>query len=173
MVRMLWLLLLFPVLLALGALYQWAGALKDRKRFLGLGTMFDIGEGRRLYMSEMGSGGPSVIFESGIAATSQNWVQMQEAVRHFSRTVAYDRGGLGWSSANTTERTPSNIVAELRLLLQEAGIAPPYVLVGHSFGGLVVRHFAAAHPDEVVGVVLLDPMRPEERPPLNGGPRHM
>ena len=101
MVRMLWLLLLFPVLLALGALYQWAGALKDRKRFLGLGTIFDIGEGRRLYMSQMGTGGPSVIFESGIAATSQNWAQMQEAVSHFAHTVAYDRGGLGWSSPNT------------------------------------------------------------------------
>jgi len=160
-------------LLALGALYQWAGALKDRKRFLGLGTMFDIGEGRRLYISQMGTGGPSVIFESGIAATSQNWAQMQEAVSHFAHTVAYDRGGLGWSSANTTERTPSNIVAELRLLLQEAGVAPPYVLVGHSFGGLAVRHFAAEHPAEVVGVVLVDPMRPDEWPPLNETQRPM
>jgi len=171
MVHLLWLLLVVPVSLALGALYQWVGALKDRKRFLGLGTMFDIGKGRELYMSQMGTGGPSVIFESGIAATSQNWAQMQESVSNFVHTVAYDRGGLGWSSANTTERTPSNIVAELRLLLQEAGVAPPYILVGHSFGGLVVRHFAAQHPTEVVGVVLVDPMRPDEWPPLNEAQR--
>src|SRR6185312_2306954 len=173
MVRLLWLLLLFPAALALGALYQWAGALKDRRRFLGLGTMFDIGDGRRLYMSQRGSGGPSVIFESGIAATSQNWAQMQDAVSNFAHTVAYDRGGLGWSSPNTTERTPSNIVAELRLLLQQAGVAPPYVLVGHSFGGLIVRHFAAAFPDEVAGVVLVDPMRPEDWPPLKEAQRPM
>jgi pimeloyl-ACP methyl ester carboxylesterase len=74
----------------------------------------------------------------------------------------YDRAGLGWSSASPTERTPSNIARELRLLLRKAAIPPPYILVGHSFGGVVVRRFAIDHPDEVSGLVLVDPMRTED-----------
>jgi pimeloyl-ACP methyl ester carboxylesterase len=147
--------------------YQWLGARNDRRRFLGLGTLIDVGGGRRIYMSDMGSGGPTVIFESGIAATSQNWLRMQESVAEFARAVTYDRGGLGWSSAGKSARTPSNIARELRDLLQRAGVPPPYVLVGHSFGGLVVRRYAAEYPADVVGVVLVDAMRPEEWPPVN------
>lgn len=168
--RLLWLLLLIPVLPAVGLVYQCLGALNDRRRFLGLGRMVDVGSGRRIYVSDMGKGmpsGPTVIFESGIAATSQNWLRVQESVAGFTRAVSYDRGGLGWSSACASERTPSNIARELRELLQRAGIPGPYVMVGHSFGGLVVRRFAAMYADEVAGVVLVDPMRTEEWPPVN------
>jgi pimeloyl-ACP methyl ester carboxylesterase len=162
-----WLLLLPFAIPVAGMIYQWIGAMNDKRRFLGHGTLVDIGEGRSLYLSQMGSGGPTVVFESGIAATSQNWMLLQQAVSTFTHTVSYDRAGLGWSSKSTSARTPSNVVQELRLMLQRANMAPPYVLVGHSFGGLVVRRFAAEHPDEVVGVVLLDPMRPEDWPPVN------
>jgi pimeloyl-ACP methyl ester carboxylesterase len=123
-----------------------------------------------MYMSDMGHGiqaGPTVVFESGIAATSQNWLRVQESVAGYTRAVSYDRGGLGWSSASATERTPSNIARELREMLQQAGIPAPYVLVGHSFGGLVVRRYAVLYPGEVAGVVLVDPMRTEEWPPVN------
>lgn len=174
--RLLWLLMLIPVLPAVGVVYQWMGALNDRRRFLGLGRMVDVGGGRRIYISEMGQGmtsGPTVIFESGIAATSQNWLRIQEAVAGYARAVSYDRGGLGWSSACTSERTPSNIARELRSMLQHAGIPGPYVLVGHSFGGLVVRRYAAMYPDEVAGVVLVDPMRTEEWPPVNESQREL
>ncbi len=108
-----------------------------------------------------------MIFESGIAATSQNWLRVQESVAGYTRAVSYDRGGLGWSSNSISARTPSIIAEELRVLLQQAGIPGPYVLVGHSFGGLVVRRYAALYPDEVVGVVLVDAMRIEEWPPMN------
>jgi pimeloyl-ACP methyl ester carboxylesterase len=108
-----------------------------------------------------------VVFESGIAATSQNWLRVQESVAGYTRAVSYDRGGLGWSSASASERTPSNIARELQVMLQLAAIPGPYVLVGHSFGGLVVRRFAVLYPGEVSGVVLVDPMRIEEWPPLN------
>jgi pimeloyl-ACP methyl ester carboxylesterase len=171
MYQLLWLLVLIPILLLSGMVYQWLGARSDRRRFQGLGTMIDVGGGRRIYMSAMGTGGPAVIFESGIAATSQNWLRMQESVSEFARTISYDRGGLGWSSAGKSERTPSNIARELRDLLQRAGVPPPYVLVGHSFGGLVVRRYAAEYPDEVVGVVLVDAMRTEEWPPVNEAQR--
>jgi pimeloyl-ACP methyl ester carboxylesterase len=168
MYQLLWLVVLIPILmLSIGMVYQWLGARRDQRRYQGLGTMVDVGGGRQIYMSERGSGGPAVIFESGIAATSQNWLRMQESVAEFSRTVTYDRRGLGWSSAAKSERTPSNIARELRDLLQRAGVPGPYVLVGHSFGGLVVRRYAAEYPDEVVGVVLVDAMRPEEWPPVN------
>lgn len=172
--RLLWLLLLIPTLPAVGMLYQWMGSLNDRRRFLGLGRMVEVGDGQRIYVSDMGrkmASGPTVIFESGIAATSQNWLCVQEAVASFTRAVSYDRGGLGWSSACTSERTPSNIARELRELLQRAEIPGPYVLVGHSFGGLVVRRYAAMYPEDVAGVVLVDPMRTEEWPPVNESQR--
>lgn len=166
MYLLLWLSMLLLLLLVAGTLYQYLGARRDRRRYLPRGRMVDIGEGRKLYLHQAGDAGPAVIFESGIGSTSQNWFGLQQAVSGFARTVAYDRYGLGWSSDCVTERTPSNIVRELRLMLLAAGIAPPYILVGHSFGGLVVRRYAADFPEDVAGVVLVDAMRPEEWPPL-------
>lgn len=174
MVRLLWLLLLGPMIPVSGLLYQWLGLQYDRRRFLRLGRLVDIGERRRLFMTEMGEGpGPSVIFESGIGSTSQNWARIQEAVSEFAHTVSYDRLGLGWSTAAVSERIPSEVVKELRAMLQAAGIAPPYLLVGHSFGGLVVRYFAAEYPDEVVGALLVDAMRTEEWPPVDESQRRL
>jgi pimeloyl-ACP methyl ester carboxylesterase len=171
--RSLWLLLLIPILPVAGIVYQRLGARRDRKRLLGNGLLVDAGEGRQMFLCKMGTGEPTVIFESGIAATSQNWTGLQKAVSSFARTVTYDRAGLGWSSASSSARTPSNIVRELRILLERAGVPPPYLLVGHSFGALVVRRFAVEHPGEVAGVVLLDPMRPEEWPPISEAQRGM
>jgi pimeloyl-ACP methyl ester carboxylesterase len=174
MVRLWWLLLVVPVLPVVGMLYQWIGALNDRRRYLGLGRLIPLGDGRRIYVSDMGRErefGPTVIFESGIAATSQNWLKVQESVAGYTRAVSYDRGGLGWSSAGGSERTPSNIARELHEMLQQAAIPGPYVMVGHSFGGLVVRRYAALYPGEVAGVILLDPMRTEEWPPVNEAQR--
>jgi len=150
-----------------GFLYQWIGAHRDRRRFACAGRWVKIGHNCKLYLLEKGSGGPTVIFESGIAATNLNWSHIQNCISEFTHTASYDRGGLGWSSAGMTARTPGNIALELHSLLEIAGIKPPYVLVGHSFGGLVMRRFAVLYPDEVSGVVLVDPMRPEEWPPLN------
>ena len=174
MVRWLWLLLLIPTLPALGMVYQWMGALIDRRRFIGMGRLVDVGEGRQVYVSDMGqamASGPTVIFESGIAATSQNWLRVQQSVAGYTRAVSYDRGGLGWSDACTCERTPTNIARELHDLLRLAGVPGPYVMVGHSFGGLVVRRYAVLYPGEVVGVVLVDPMRIDEWPPVNESQR--
>jgi pimeloyl-ACP methyl ester carboxylesterase len=171
-----WLLLAIAAVPAVGMIYQWIGALNDRRRFLGLGRMVDVGNGRRMYVSDMGRemrDGPTVIFESGIAATSQNWLRVQEVVAAYARAVSYDRSGLGWSSPSASERTPSNIARELREMLWHAKIPGPYVLVGHSFGGLVVQRYAAEYPDEILGVILVDPMRVEDWPPVNETQRAM
>ncbi len=163
---------LAAILVAAGFLYQVIGSHRDRRRFASAGRWIEIGQGHRLYMLEKGAGGPTVLFEAGIAATNLNWFHVQETVARFTHTVSYDRGGLGWSGPSRTARTPANCASELHDLLERAGIQPPYVLVGHSFGGLVMRRFALSYPDEVAGVVLVDPMRCEEWPPMNPGRQH-
>ena len=163
----LWILCLAAALISAGFLYQLIGAHRDRRRFAGLGRWVTIGRGHRLYLLEKGTGGPTVLFEAGIAATNLNWFHIQETVSRFTGTASYDRGGLGWSSPCRTARTPGNIAVELHAMLQGAGIKPPYILVGHSFGGLVMRRYALLYPDDVASVLLVDPMRCEEWPPLN------
>lgn len=150
-----------------GFLYQAIGARRDRKRYASEGRWVDIGNKRRLYVLEKGSGGPTVLFEAGIAATNLNWLHIQDKVASFTGTASYDRSGLGWSSPCRSARTPGNIAPELHAMLESAGIKPPYVLVGHSFGGLVMRRFALLYPDEVLSLLLVDPMRCEEWPPLD------
>jgi pimeloyl-ACP methyl ester carboxylesterase len=160
---------LVALLVLSGFLYQWIGGLVDRKRLQAPGRLVDIGDGRKLYLVEKGPAGqgPSVVFESGFAATSLNWLHIQDAVAEHLHTVAYDRCGLGWSSAPVSDRTPTQVAAELRATLLAAGIQPPYILVGHSFGGLVMQRFALDYPAETAGVLLLDPMRTDEWPPVN------
>lgn len=155
------------ILFVAGCLYQSIGALRDRRRFAGDGRWVEIGGACQLYLLEKGSGGPTVLFEAGIAATNLNWSHIQETVARFTSTASYDRSGLGWSSPARTVRTPGNIAAELHDMLQHGAVNPPYILVGHSFGGLVMRRFALLYPDEVAGIVLVDPMRCEEWPPLD------
>ena len=158
---------LTATVIAVGFLYQMVGAHRDRRRYASVGRWVEIDGGSQLYMLEKGAGGPTVIFESGIAATNLNWHHIQEEVAQFTHTASYDRGGLGWSTRARTARTPANIARELSGMLERAGIEPPFVLVGHSFGGLVVRRFALLYPEKVTGIVLVDPMRPEEWPPCD------
>lgn len=160
---------LATVLIVSGFLYQVVGSHRDRLRFASPGRCVEIGRGHCLYMLEKGSGGPTVLFEAGIAATNLNWCHVQETVARFTHTVSYDRGGLGWSGPSRTARTPGNCASELHDLLERANIKPPYILVGHSFGGLVMRRYALSYPEDVSGIVLIDPMRCEEWPPMNPG----
>jgi pimeloyl-ACP methyl ester carboxylesterase len=155
------------VLISAGVLYQLFGSHSDRRRYAGVGRWVSVGRGCGLYLFEMGAGTPTVLFEAGIGATHLNWRHIQEAIAQSTGTVSYDRGGLGWSGRCRTARTPANIAEELHEMLERAGLKPPFILVGHSFGGLVMRRFALLYPDEVAGVVLVDPMRCEEWPPLD------
>jgi pimeloyl-ACP methyl ester carboxylesterase len=167
---LLWIVGLAVLLIGVGFFYQWIGGHRDRRRFAGAGRWVKIGCKTKLYLLEKGSKeltGPTVLFEAGIAATNLNWFHIQEIVSHFAGTASYDRGGLGWSSPCRTPRTPGNIAVELHDMLERAGIKPPYVLVGHSFGGLVMRRYALLFPEDVASVLLVDPMRCEEWPPMD------
>jgi pimeloyl-ACP methyl ester carboxylesterase len=160
---------LVALLLLTGFLYQCIGGLIDCQRLRTRGRLVDIGNRRRLYLVEKGPRDrhPTVVFESGFGATSLNWAHIQDTLAPHIHTVAYDRCGLGWSSACVSERTPTHVAAELRNLLHTAGVEPPYLLTGHSFGGLVMQRFALDYPEETAGLILLDPMRTDEWPPVN------
>ena len=103
-----------------------------------------------------GTGTPTVVFESGIGHGKRNWAPVFNAMAETTRVVAYDRAGYGQSEASETSRDGLQIALELRDMLRTEGLAPPYVLVGHSLGGTIVKLFAKTWPDEVCGVVLVD-----------------
>jgi pimeloyl-ACP methyl ester carboxylesterase len=144
-----------------GTIYQAAGTAADLRHYRPPGRMVDIG-GSRLHLIESGESGPPVIFESGISATCLNWTEVRSEVARFARASAYDRAWLGWSDPANSPRTTLNIVDELHALLTAAGISTPYILVGHSFGGMLVRAYAAKYGEQVAGLVLVDPLSPGE-----------
>lgn len=145
-------------LLALvGSIYQRAGLLSDARRFPPLGRLIDIG-GARLHVYTTGEGSPPVVFEAGIAATSLSWQLVQPETAKFTQTASYDRAGLGWSGAGLQPRTIWNVADELRILLDRAQIPKPRIVVAHSYGALVAIAYAARHPSEIAGMVLVDPV---------------
>jgi pimeloyl-ACP methyl ester carboxylesterase len=116
----------------------------------------DVG-GHSLNLLIGGQGSPAVVFEGGFGVGIASWSTVQKEVAAFARTVSYDRAGLGQSELGPKPRSAKQIATELHTALEKAGVKPPYVLVGHSFGGIYVRVFAEMYPREVVGMVLLDP----------------
>jgi pimeloyl-ACP methyl ester carboxylesterase len=119
------------------------------------GQLVDVG-GYRLHLYCQGSGGPTVVMDTGTGGNLLAWSSVQPEVAKFTRVCTYDRAGLGWSDPSPRPRTTEVMVDELHTLLERAGVPQPYVLVGHSFGGLNARMFAHTYPGEVAGLVLLD-----------------
>jgi len=114
-------------------------------------------DGRSIRMLVAGRGEATVVFENGLGGPLELWGKVQPDVSRFARTVSYDRAGAGLSDDGPLPRDGRRIAAELRAALRIAGIAPPYVLVGASLGGPYVRIFAGMFPDDVEGMVLVDP----------------
>ncbi len=119
------------------------------------GSFVDIG-GYRLHTQMYGSGDLTVVFDSGMGFPSLDWALIQPEVAKFARTFSYDRAGIGWSDKSPLPRTAEHIVTELHKLLIAAQVPKPYLLVGHSMGGIHMRLFANRYPDEVAGLVLVD-----------------
>lgn len=160
----LWLLGILVVAAVLGVIYQYLGTLRDARQYPPIGRLVDLGT-HRLHVVESGSGSPTIVLESGLMSTVLSWTELQRELSGSFRVVSYDRAGLGWSDLGPMPRTADRIAEELHAMLEKAAIPPPYVLVGHSFGGLTMPLFASRFPDEVAGMVLVDAVVPQEWDP--------
>ncbi|MBX6383322.1 MAG: alpha/beta hydrolase [Microbispora sp.] len=146
---------------AMSTAYQTYGARRDRRRFPPPGRMVDVG-GRRIHLWTEGTGSPAIVIVPGLGEPGLNWAALLPELAAESLVVLYDRAGLGWSDPSPWAGTALGAARDLRRALDAAGIAPPYVLVGHSAGGYIVRLFAAERPGAVAAVVLVDSSHPEQ-----------
>ena len=126
------------------------------------GRLVDAG-GHLLHLHVTGKGNPTVVLENGAGDFSFIWSLVQPEISKTARVVSYDRAGYAWSEQGPTPRTARQITFELHTALHDAGISPPYVLVGQSFGGFLVRAFARYYPNEVVGMVLVEAVQEDQR----------
>jgi pimeloyl-ACP methyl ester carboxylesterase len=155
---------MFAGLLALaviGATYQAIATEIDRRAYPPPGEMVDVGD-HSLHINCVGRDGPTVILEAANGGMSAHWVRVQQQLAQTTRVCSYDRAGLGWSELGPEPRDAKQVTSELHTLLANAGTEGPYVLVGHSYGGLYARMYAAQYPEEVAGMVLVDSSHPEQ-----------
>jgi pimeloyl-ACP methyl ester carboxylesterase len=152
---------LVALLAAAGATFQFIANRADARRFPEPGRMVDL-RGFRLKLNCTGTGSPTVVLESGFGDVLPEWQSTQQGIANFARVCSYDRAGYGGSDAGTMPRTSTQIAEELHSLLHNAGENPPFVLVGHSFGGYNVRVFHGQFPNEVVGLVLVDSVQEDQ-----------
>ncbi|WP_304505423.1 alpha/beta fold hydrolase [Blastococcus sp. LR1] len=163
--------LLYPVVVviaaaAVGGGVQTVGLASDDAGSAMPGTAYDVG-GHRLHLNCTGSGGPTVLLFSGLGLTSADWARITPEVARNGRVCAYDRAGQGWSEDAPQPQDGHQAAADLHTLLERGGEEGPYVLVGHSIGGDHAMTYAARYPEQVAGMVLLDPTDPYR---VGGGP---
>jgi pimeloyl-ACP methyl ester carboxylesterase len=125
------------------------------------GKLVDVG-GFRLHVHCAGQGSPSIILDAALGGSSVSWSLVQPELAKLAHVCSYDRAGFGWSDAGPLPRTAGRIADELRTLLDRAGVLPPFLPVGHSFGGLVALIFAHRFRSETAGLVLVDPAHAED-----------
>jgi pimeloyl-ACP methyl ester carboxylesterase len=158
---LLWAGILVFVLSMTGIIYQTAAVEADKRNFPAPGNLIDVG-GFRMHIYCIGKGSPTVVLEALSGGFSSYWAWVQPKVAKQARVCAYDRAGFGWSENDPQPESPQRTAQNLHTLLANAGIQGPYVMVGHSIGGLYVREYAAMYPQEVVGMVLLDSSHPDQ-----------
>ena len=151
---------LISVAVAFSALFVAGLQAQQADSVLGVQTV-DI-DGRAVRVQVLGldqrrEGRPVVVFEAGATNSLEIWRGIVPQVAAIAPAIAYDRAGLGHSDWDNTTPTPQHVASRLRRLLQQVGAAPPYILVGYSWGGILVRYFAGYHPREVAGIVFVDP----------------
>ena len=157
--------LLYPVfgilgLASLGGAYETVGEALDTRTFTMPGHLVDVGD-HRLHVHCTGTGSPTVVMESGAGdfAATLGWIA--PVLDKETRVCVYDRAGRGWSEPANTPQDATQIAADLRTALQKTSVPGPYVLAGHSFGGLYVLTYTARYPDDVAGMVLVDSTGPK------------
>jgi pimeloyl-ACP methyl ester carboxylesterase len=164
-------LILLVLLLGIGgAVYQANATASDASAYPPPGQLVDVG-GYKLHVHCMGTGSPTVVMDAGWGNWSIFWSKVQPEIAENTRVCTFDRAGYGWSEPGPQPRTSRQIVDELYALLKNANIAPPYILVGHSFGGYDVRVYADRYPDEVVGMALVEAAHAEQWQRLPPGVR--
>lgn len=145
---------LFALLMS-STLYESVSAAGDAERFPAPGQLVTV-EDRTMHLNCSGTGELTVILEAGANIWSETWAVAQPDLSTLTRTCSYDRAGYGWSEPGINPPTPEQGARDLHALLEAAKIAPPYVLVGHSMGGKIIRLFASLYPDDVAGLVFVD-----------------
>jgi pimeloyl-ACP methyl ester carboxylesterase len=148
-------------LLALQIILQLICARIDRRKFPAPGRLVAI-PGATMHVQKTGSGSPAIVLESGIAASSLSWCVLQPQMAALGATYSYDRAGFGWSVSADRNYTLARITDDLHSLLRALQVPAPYILVGHSFGGYIARAYAQRFAGELAGIVLVDPLTPEE-----------
>ncbi|MEZ4680867.1 MAG: alpha/beta hydrolase [Caldilineaceae bacterium] len=148
-------------ILVAGSVYQQSAAGRDRATYVPGDALIEV-RGVEMHLRCEGEGSPAVLFESGAGASYLNWWAVQQAIVQDVRTCVYDRQGLGWSAYTGITPTAEFVAQTLHTLLENAGESGPYVLVGHSLGGLYVREYAAQYPDHVAGIVLIDAVHQQQ-----------
>jgi pimeloyl-ACP methyl ester carboxylesterase len=156
---LLWTGIFILVLASSGMIYQTAAAEADRRNFPPPGNLIDVG-GFKMHIHCIGEGSPTVILETLSGGTSSYWGWVQPEVAKGTRVCVYDRAGRNWSEPDPEPQSLARTVRNLHTLLEIANIEGPYVLVGHSIGGIYVRQFTAEYPQEVLGMVLVDAANP-------------
>lgn len=155
-------LLLIVIILALVMLTAGAIAKSNlAKKYPAPGQMVDVG-GYKMHINCTGQGSPTVILGGGSMENSLFWAGIQPEVARYTRVCSYDRAGSGWSEPSLQPRTATIMAEELHTLLVNAHIEGPYVLVGHSLGGMLMRVYTHNYPDEVVGMILVDSLHEEQ-----------
>jgi len=144
-----------------GIIYQTAATESDKKNFPPPGNLIDVG-GFKMHIYCVGEGSPIVILDALSGGFSSYWAWVQPEVAKQVRVCAYDRAGFGWSENDSQPESPQRTAQNLHTLLTNAGIEGPFVMVGHSKGGLYMREYAALYPQEVAGLVLLDSSHPDQ-----------
>lgn len=142
-------------------LYQAISTSVDDRRFQPPGRLVEVGD-RKLHLNCVGAGSPTVVLESALGGTSLDWAKVQAPISEFTRVCSYDRSGYGWSETGALPRTSEQVTTELNLLLRNAEIRGPYVLVAHSYGSYHARLYASRFPADVEGIVLVDPSHEDQ-----------
>jgi pimeloyl-ACP methyl ester carboxylesterase len=160
----------FLTLSALGGAYETVRASADSRSIATPGRLVDIG-GRSLHLQCSGSGSPVVVLSNGLGEHSPDWAWITAQVSRTTTVCAYDRAGQAWSDEPSAAPDGVHTADDLHALLHRAGLPGPYVIAGHSTGGLYAQVFADRYPDEVAGMVLLDSLTPRAMTALPWYPR--